>query len=138
MECYGASGNKEKVETMSAEDIQALVVGSTSSTNLQDDGTLNVYLTKHAPNLFYPNGITPTKINFTIASDSISHSRHCVMVSKRIGTSGKVSDFIGMNDKDSSLYTVKFLNDPDITNWTRLYIEVYKDSRSICVRVDGC
>lgn len=138
MAYYGAQENKEKVEVMSAEQTLRLAVGYTSNDSLESDGTLDVLLEKNWSNKFYANDIVPTKIKFTLTGRSIRHSRHCVVVSKRMGTSGKISDFISMSDKDSSQYTVKFLNNPDITNWTRLYIDVYKDDLTVCVRVDGC
>lgn len=35
-------------------------------------------------------------------------------------------------------WSLKFLNNPDITTWTRVFLTVYVDGKTIYVRTDGC
>lgn len=141
MAYYGAQENKEKVEVMSAEQVYRHVSGTdikNYTPTLEADGSLTVCLGEY--NTFFGESVVPNKVVFTLAKDKRKLKyAHChVMVSKKIGTSSKPSDFFVMEELQTSLYAIKFLNNPDITNWTRLYVEVWKDDTNICLRVDGC
>lgn len=139
--CYAIRENKCKIETLSEEQVCRFVSG-TASTNyeptLGTDGSLTVWLDESVHNTFFGESVVPNKVVFKLGSNLLKYAHYHVMVSKKIGTSSKPSDFFVMDELQASNYAVKFLNNPDITNWTRLFVEVWKDNTNVYLRVDGC
>ncbi len=141
MKCYAIGENKSRVETMSKEQVYRLVSGTSMANykpTLETDGSLVVWLDAADHNTFFGESVVPNKVVFNLGSNLLKYAHYHVMVSKKIGTSGKPSDFFAIDELQASIYTVKFLNNPDITNWTRLFVEVWKDNTNVCLRVDGC
>lgn len=139
--CYAICENKCKVETLSNEQICRLVSGTEMKNynpTLETDGSLAVCLDESIHNTFFGESVVPNKVVFTLGKGMLKYSHCHVMVSKKIGTSSKPSDFFVMDELQTSTYAVKFLNNPDITNWTRLYVDVWKDDTNIYLRIDGC
>lgn len=134
MAYYGAQENKEKIEVMSKKEIRAYV---NTTVDYSTEGVLTIPLSSDNLDVAYGKDFTPTKVVFQHTNDSPSWSHNYYRVNKKIGTSAKPSDFISLNSSSSS-YTLRFLNNPDITNWTRLLLEVFSDGTEIFVRVDGC
>lgn len=139
--CYAICENKCKVETLSDEQVYRFVSGTeikNYNPTLETDGSLAVYLDKSIHNTFFGESVVPNKVVFKLTNGLLKYAHYHVMVSKKIGTSSKPSDFFVIDELQASTYSVKFLNNPDITNWTRLYVDVWKDNTNIYLRIDGC
>lgn len=139
--CYAICENKCKVETLSDEQVCRFVSGTEMKNynpTLDEDGSLTVYLDKSAHNTFFGESAVPNKVKFGLTANLLRYGHFHVMVSKKIGTSAKPSDFFIIDPLQASMYSLKFLNNPDITNYTRLYVDVWKDDANICLRIDGC
>ena len=136
--CFAIDESKCMVETMSKEQIQNYVNCTEMSAELASDGTLEIPLTKYANEHVYSKNLTPTKLILKLGENFKKPCKICVRVSKSMGSVSSPSSFIGLGSTMQGLYSLKFLNSPDITNYTRLFLEIYCEDYNVFVKVDGC
>lgn len=133
--CYAICEAKCKVETLSKGEIYEIgqPKGATSSYN---DKTKEMTLTvsRNPREKVIGNTKIPQKILIELDSDVpvyiFAHS--WFRFNKGMGTS--LSGFFEAPEG----YTLKYLNQPDITNWTRIFLEVFVEDKIIYLRIDGC
>lgn len=131
--CYAICEAKCKVETLSKEEIYE--VGQPKSvTSGYTDKTMILIVSRNTREKVIDNTKIPQKILIELDSDIpvyiFAHS--WFRFNKGMGTS--LSGFF----KAPEGYTLKYLNQPDITNWTRIFLEVFVEYKIIYLRIDGC
>ena len=131
--CYAICENKCKVETMSKEQFYAAMLPKELGTNVDENGFLHLTYEQDIFIKRYLNvGTKKTKgVMFDNFYNSLAHVYF--IFDKDMGTGSKLSDFITAKSG-----TVKFLSTPDITNYTRVFLEVYYFDSTFYVKVDGC
>lgn len=131
--CYAICENKCKVETMSKEQIYNQRLVKELGTNADKNGILPLHYDQAYLAIKYLNvGLTKTK--GVMLGGFYNDMAHVYFIfDKDMGVGSKLSEFITAESG-----TVKFLNSPDITNYTRVFLEVYYFDSTFYVQVSGC
>lgn len=131
--CYAIYDNKCKVETMSKEKIYNQRLVKELGANADKNGILPLQYDQAYLAIKYLNvGLTKTKrVRFKGFYNDMAHVYF--VFDKDMGIGSKLSEFITAESG-----TVKFLNSPNITNYTRVFLEVYYFDSTFYVQVSGC
>lgn len=131
--CYAIYDNKCKAETMSKEQIYNQRLVKELGTNADKNGILPLQYDQAYLAIKYLNvGLTKTKgVRFKGFYNDMAHVYF--VFDKDMGIGSKLSEFITAESG-----TVKFLNSPNITNYTRVFLEVYYFDSTFYVQVSGC
>lgn len=131
--CYAICDNKCKVEAMSKEQIYNQRLVKEYGTNADKNGILPLRYDQAYLAIKYLNvGLTKTK--GVMLDGFYNDMAHVYFIfDKDMGIGSKLSEFITAESG-----TVKFLNSPDITNYTRVFLEVYYFDSTFYVQVSGC
>ena len=131
--CYAIYDNKCKVETMSKEKIYNQRLVKELGTNADKNGILPLQYDQDYLAIKYLNvGLIKTKgVRFKGFYNDMAHVYF--VFDKDMGIGSKLSEFITAESG-----TVKFLNSPNITNYTRVFLEVYYFDSTFYVQVSGC
>lgn len=141
--CFAICENKCMVETMSKEQIENYSKPVISSdTELDVNGVLYLRLEPNISETVYNNTENPTKVYFSYDSRATSEYvkgtyQTCrFRFNKGMGTAAKPSSFIQAFD---STFHVKYLNDDlNISNFTKVFVEVLVEPGTLYVKVSGC
>lgn len=143
--CFAICESKSHVETLSKDQINKRVSPVISDeTDLDVNGCLYLRCEQNVTEKVYNNKLNPTKtyINFDNSEESPYFNglyQHCYFrFNKAMGTSSSPSSFIQLSPAITG-YTIKYLNNSiNITNYTRVFVEVFIDNHTIYVGVSGC
>lgn len=147
MKCYAIGENKSRIETMSKEQIENFSDPVISSDiDLDVNRVLYLRLEPNISETVYNNVENPVRValSFDMQESSPYYSgtyQRCYFrFNKSMGTTSKPSSFIKLPpDLHIPNMTIKYLNDDvNISNYTRIFLEVIVDNKTIYVRVDGC
>lgn len=134
--CYAICESKCQVETLSKENILANTKPSNAPASyIDDDKSLLLIISNNLHEKIIENTKNPQVVKFAVDTDIENYVHSWFRFNKAMGTS--FSRFFRLAYSASD-YTLKYLNQPDITNWTRIFLEVFVDNKTIYLRIDGC
>lgn len=140
--CYGIDEDKCKVRILSMSEIEERL---NSEVVAQPEPTGEKLFLTFKPGVserIYNNKTSPKNVYIgyavgaTSPYDDGAYQSVGFRFNKSIG-GGYASAFIKLPTNLPG-WSLKFLNNPDITTWTRVFLTVYVDGKTIYVRADGC
>lgn len=142
---YAICESKCAVETMSKNDIEYRLNPILSNEPILN-GILNLWLTEGVSQIAINNEELPKKvcINCDITPSSPYMSTNGVYqtiafrFNKALGAGGYASAYITLASQVGSKLQLKFLNNPDVSTYTRVFLTAYVDGKTVYVKVDGC
>lgn len=129
---YAIQENKARIETLNKEEIEqrlSPIVENTEPTG----GTLFLIADSETMELIVNNSQSPNTVAIGISSDYQTVS---FRFNKSIGSGGYANSYISLTSSIEK--TVKYINNPDTTTWSRMFLTVYVDGNTVYIKTDGC
>lgn len=134
--CYAICESKCKVETLSKEEILNTTKPHTGTGGYNEDTkVLTLIVGNNVHERVLNNTDIPQSVQFALEDDIEENVHSWFRFDKGMGVG--FSGFFKMADSANG-YSLKFLNQPNITNWTRIFVELFIDNKTVYIKVDGC